>query len=59
MGQSCELEMTLAAIRRKKKVLAKNLDLIGLSEDMRNSIESDIKILSKEELKILEQIDDF
>lgn len=58
MGQRCELEMTLAAIRRKKKVLNKNLELVGLSDEMKNNIKRDIELLSVEENKILVQIND-
>lgn len=58
MGQRCELEMTLAAIRRKKKVLNKNLELVGLSDEMKDNIKRDIELLSVEENKILVQIND-
>lgn len=58
MGQRCELEMTLAAIRRKKKVLNKNLGLVGLSDEMKDNIKRDIELLSVEENKILVQIND-
>lgn len=56
MGQVNQLEETLAAIRRKKKVLIKNLDLIGLSDEMKNNLKRDIEILSVEEKKILDQL---
>lgn len=59
MGQINQAEETLAAIRRKKKVLIKNLDLRGLSDDMKNNIERDIGILTEEEKRLLEQINDF
>jgi len=56
MGQVNQLEETLAVIRRKKKVLIKNLDLIGLSDEMKNNLKRDIEILSVEEKKILDQL---
>lgn len=56
MGQVNQLEETLAVIRRKKKVLIKNLDLIGLSDEMKNNLKKDIEILSVEEKKILDQL---
>lgn len=59
MGQINQAEETLAAIRRKKKVLIKNLQLIGLSDDMKNNLERDIGILTEEEKRLLEQINDF
>lgn len=56
MGQRCELEMTLAAIRRKKKVYIKNLELQGISEEMKNNLLRDLEILSEEEEKIINQL---
>ena len=56
MGQRCELEMTLAAIRRKKKVYIKNLDLEGISEEMKEQLIDDIDLMSTEEAKILSQL---
>ena len=56
MGQVNQLEETLAAIRRKKRVLIKNLDLMGLSDEMKNKIMDDISILSDEEKNILDQL---
>lgn len=58
MGQRNELEMTLAAIRRKKSVYIKNLEnLEGLSAEMKQQLDENIQILDEEERKILEQMD--
>ena len=57
MGQRNELEMMLAAIRRKKKVYIKNLEnLEGLSAEMKQQLDENIQILSDEERRILEQM---
>ena len=58
MGQRNELEMTLAAIRRKKQLYKKNLNLIGMTDERRARLKDDIKLLSEEEQKILEQLND-
>ena len=58
MGQRNELEMTLAAIRRRKSVYKKNLEnLEGLSAEMKQQLDENIQILNEEERKILEQMD--
>ena len=47
MGQKNEQEMILAAIRRKKTLYKKNLNLKGLSDEMKQQLEEDIGILNE------------
>ena len=56
MGQRNELEMTLAAIRRKKQLYKKNLNLIGMTDERRDRLRKSIELLSLEEEKILDQL---
>ena len=56
MGQKNEQEMILAAIRRKKTLYKKNLNLKGLSDEMKQQLEEDIGILNEEEQKVLGQM---
>lgn len=56
MGQRNELEMTLAAIRRKKQLYRKNLNLIGMTDERRQRLIDGIQVLNEEEQKILDQL---
>lgn len=55
MGQRNQLEMMLAAIRRKKSLYRRKLDEVH-SIDGRNQLKKDIDSLSREEEKILGQL---
>ena len=55
MGQRNQLEMMLAAIRRKKSIYKKRLESVH-SIDGRNQLKKDIDSLSREEEKILGQL---
>lgn len=55
MGQRNQLEQMLAAIRRKKQLYIRNLDLVHSIKD-REELKENIRLLSMEEQRILEQL---